>query len=256
MLSLLLSLVLSAKKHTIERGYRRFFLKADTTFVLKIGYDYQAFVFGNNGFLRNSILRLITGTSYQDIKGIDLPSSAAAISADRAEIYFTANSPCDVEIWIIRADICPRRALFVDASGDFTIGADVPSPTDFCVFPMLSAGKKLRYGFPSSRGYAEIRGEDDKWECRDRVCEARVKVPYYVVVQRARDMVTFQARDSGSIGKTCEKEWFTYVDIARIENPSLPEWQVALTCPIPTQRATRRPRATEYPWMDFFLRWL
>jgi hypothetical protein len=178
MLALFLSLVLSAQKHTVERGYRRFFLKSDTTFALTIGFNYRAFVIGTNGFLRNSILRLITGESYQDIKGTELGSSAAAISADRAEIYFTANSACDVEIWIISADICPSRSLFVDAAGDYTIKGEVPSSTGFCVFPLLSAGRNLKFGFPGSKGHAEVRAEDDAWECTDQVCEARVGVPH------------------------------------------------------------------------------
>jgi hypothetical protein len=59
-----------------------------------------------------------------------------------------------------------------------------------------------------------------------------------------------EARDRRAVGKTCERDWFAYLDVTRIATPSLPDSQVGLSCPVRPPRAAAPASESDFPWLE------
>jgi hypothetical protein len=216
MLLLLLALSLSdARKLQLRTGHQDLYLNEDTTLYLTIGIRQHAFVTGTRNFLYNSILRIIDRSSHRDIDGTTLKSSSVSISGDRAEIYFTANSACRVEIWILSADVCPNGALLLGASDAYTLDLTMTDRSTFCVFPLMSRGRTLKVSAPTGGGRVAIRTESGTEECGRGVCEVKLTAGGFALFERASGSASL--RGDGSADKSLsDVTWFTYVSVTEM----------------------------------------
>jgi hypothetical protein len=131
----------------------------------------------------------------------------------------------------------------MDVSGDYSIDFSLPGPSDFCLFPFFSLARSLTYGFPSARGRAQIRTAGDTWSCSDRVCSADVPGSHYAVFSSGGGSVILQGKEAKVSQKNCRSNWFSYVDLSRNDQPSLPDAQMSLNCPGRASTPTRKANA-------------
>jgi hypothetical protein len=232
MLSLLFLFSSQTRKVDITGAYTRLELREDTSVLVDIGPQKQAFIFGTNRFYENTIIRIIDGTQFQDVNFKELNAfHGVAVSGDRVELYFTATVASTVEVWVIDSQTCPEHALSVDLRGTFEFRFNARERfNQLCVFPVDSTVRSITFGFSDRSGDAYLLTNTSRYDCVSDFCISDVYEAFHISFINSFNEIRLSG-SGGEVGsRECEQGYVTYVNVTSYNDHHFQSPRLSLSC--------------------------